>query len=52
MSAIGLGIYVVVAMAVTCIFVDAGSVSGVAVLAVVFTAAVGAWCALMWGRKQ
>lgn len=51
MSAIGLGIFVVVAMAVAGIFVDAGSIGGVAVLAVVFTVAVGAWCALMWGRK-
>lgn len=51
MNAIGLGIFVVVVMAVAGIFVDAGSIVGVAVLAVVFTVAVGAWCALMWGRK-
>lgn len=51
MSAIGLGIFVVVVMSVAGIFVDAGSIGGVAVLAVVFTVAVGAWCALMWGQK-
>lgn len=51
MSAIGLGIFVVVVMAVTGIFVDSGSVGGVAVLAVVFTVVVGVWCALMWGQK-
>ena len=52
MSAIGLGIFVCVVMAVAGIFVDAGSVGGIAVLAVVFTVAVGAWCAVMWGPKR
>lgn len=52
MNAIGLGIFVVVAMAITGIFVDAGSVSGIAVMAAGYTLAVGAWCVVMWGRKE
>lgn len=52
MNAIGLGIFVVVVMAITGIFVDAGSVTGLAVMAAAYTLAVGAWCALMWGRKK
>ena len=52
MSAIGLGILVSIVMAIAGIFVDAKSVGGVVIMAVVFTVCVGAWCALMWGRKE
>lgn len=51
MSAIGLGVFVVVAIAITGIFVDVGSVTGLAVMAAAYTLAVGAWCMIMWGRK-
>lgn len=51
MSAIGLAVIVVVVMSIAGIFVDAGSVTGISAMAVAYTLAVGAWCAVMWGRK-
>ena len=52
MNAIGLGIFVVVIMAIIGIFVNAGSITGLAVMAAGYTLAVGGWCAFMWGRKE